>query len=152
MLSRKVRPKCIVYGEVGKYPVVHRVHLRMISFWINLSEGKQTKLSSIMYKLIYKLHLDGSYDSPWLMSIKSILCNSGNRRYWLDQEILSPKYSRFRPRSEKTIHSSWQFWIHCRWRKKGSCLGQIVVFLLTKTPTTQTNPEVNSNVLIHKPE
>ena len=87
----KNTPNCIVYGEVGKYPVIHRVYVRMISFWIKISEGKSTKLSSIMYKLIYKLHLDSSYDSPWLISIKNILYNSGNSRYWLDQEMLSPK-------------------------------------------------------------
>ena len=80
-----------MYGEVGKYPVIHRVHVRMISFWIKISEGKSTKLSSIIYRLIYKLHLDSSYDSPWLISIKDILYNSGNSRYWLDQEMLSPK-------------------------------------------------------------
>ena len=87
----KNTPNCIVYGEAGKYPVIHRVHMRMISFWIKISEGKPTKLSSIIYRLIYKLHMDGSYDSPWLMCIKSILCNSGNRHFWFDQELLTPK-------------------------------------------------------------
>ena len=87
----KNTPNCIVYGEVGKYPVVHRVHMRMISFWIKISEGKPTKLSSIIYRLIYKLHLDGSYDSPWLTSVKNILYKSGNSRYWIDQDMLSPK-------------------------------------------------------------
>ena len=66
----KSTPNCIVYGEVGKYPVAHRVFSRMISFWARISEGKLTKLSSIMYRLIYTLHLNGSYNSPWLMCIK----------------------------------------------------------------------------------
>ena len=87
----KNTPNPIVYGEVGKYPVVHRIHLRMISFWIKVSEGKPTKLSSIIYKLIFKLHVDGSYDSPWLMCIRNILCDSGNRHFWFDQEVLAPK-------------------------------------------------------------
>ena len=84
-------PNCMVYGEVGKYPIIHSVNKRMISFWANISEGKSSKLSSIMYKIIYKLHLDGSYHSPWLMHIKKILCNTGHPNFWIDQEILAPK-------------------------------------------------------------
>ena len=87
----KSTPNCIVYGEVGKYPVVHRVYARMISFWTKISEGNSTKLSSIVYRLIYKLHMDGSYDSPWLMCIKRVLCNSGNPNFWFNQEFLTPK-------------------------------------------------------------
>ena len=44
-----------------------------------------------MYKIIYKLHLNGNYDSPWLMCIKRLLCHSWNPDFWNDQDILSPK-------------------------------------------------------------
>ena len=87
----KITPNCIVYGEVGKYPIIHRVYRRMISFWAKISEGKSSKLSSIMYKIIYKLHLCGEYDSPWLIAIKNIICNSGSSHFWYDQELFSPK-------------------------------------------------------------
>ena len=87
----KSTANCIIYGEVGKYPLAYRVFKRMISFWIKISEGKSSKLSSIMYKLIFKLHINNSYHSPWLMCIKKILCNSGNPYFWYEQELLSPK-------------------------------------------------------------
>ena len=87
----KSTPNCAIYGELGKYPVAHRIKKRMVSFWAKVSEGKQTKLSSIMYRLIYKLHLEGSYHSPWLMSIKSILCNTGNPHFWYNQDFFIPK-------------------------------------------------------------
>ena len=87
----KSAPNCFVYGEVGKYPIVHRIHARMLNFWIKISEGKTTKLSTLMYKIIYKLHLAGSYNSPWLICIKNILCNSGNPYFWYDQDLLAPK-------------------------------------------------------------
>ena len=44
-----------------------------------------------MYKLIYALHLNGTYDSPWLMKIKAIVCNSGNPFLWYNQQICVPK-------------------------------------------------------------
>ena len=87
----KSTPNCIVYGEVGKFPIVHTVYARMIAFWVKVSEGKQSKLSSLMYKIIYKLHLNGNYNSPWLLCIKQILCNSGNPFFWYQQEQLTPK-------------------------------------------------------------
>ena len=54
----KTTANCIIYGEVGKFPLCNLVYQRMISFWICVSEGKSTKLSSIMYNLVYKLHLN----------------------------------------------------------------------------------------------
>ena len=88
---KRSTPNCIVYGEVGRKPLRNQIYNRMISFWIKISEGKATKLSTIMYNLIYKMHLNGSYHSPWLMSIKKILCDSGNPSFWYNQEILIPK-------------------------------------------------------------
>ena len=82
----KSTPNCIVYGETGTLPIENIIHNRMISFWIKVSEGKTSKLSTSFYRLIYKLHLNNTYHSPWLMKIKSILCNSGNPVFWFDQE------------------------------------------------------------------
>ena len=87
----KSTPNCIVYGEVGKYPLALEIQKRMISFWVNISEGKTMKLSSIFYKLIYRLHVNGTYDSPWLLKIKSILCHSGNPYFWYNQQQFVPK-------------------------------------------------------------
>ena len=87
----KSTPNCIVYGEVGKYPVAHRVYSRMIAFWSKISEGKPTKLSSIMYKLIYTLHLNGSYNSPWLMFIKKYFLILEMRIFGMNKIVLSPK-------------------------------------------------------------
>ena len=84
-------PNCIVYAEVGKYPIIHQIYSRMISFWVKISEGKTSKLSTIMYNIIFKLHLEGSYNSPWLLFIKSIITNSGNPFFWDEQEHLAPK-------------------------------------------------------------
>jgi hypothetical protein len=81
----------MVYGEAGKYPIANLIHSRMISFWIKVSEGKASKLSSLIYRLIYNLHLQNIYDSPWLMKIKTLLCNSGNPSFWFSQDQYSPK-------------------------------------------------------------
>ena len=89
----KSTPNGMVYGEVGKFPVANLVHNRMISFWIKVSEGKASKLSSLIYRLVYNLHLNNMYDSPWLMKIKTLLCNSGNPSFWFNQDQYSSKQS-----------------------------------------------------------
>ena len=45
----------------------------------------------VLYRLIYRLHLNNTYHSPWLMKIKSLLCNSGNPDFWFNQEQFSKK-------------------------------------------------------------
>ena len=87
----KSTPNCIVYGETGTFPIENLIYNRMIAFWIRISEGKTSKLSTSFFKLIYKLHLNNTYHSPWLMKIKSILCNSGNPSFWLNQELFPSK-------------------------------------------------------------
>ena len=82
----KTTLNCMVYGEAGRYPLANPIYSRMIGFWIKISEGKATKVSTIIYNLIYRLHLNNIYHSPWLMKIKSLLCNSGNPTFWINQE------------------------------------------------------------------
>lgn len=89
----KSTPNCMVYGEVGKRPLNNIVTLKMLNFWIKVSEGKSSKLSSKIYNLIYNLHIHGVYDSPWLMCIKKIvLCYSNNNPdFWYQQQNYVPK-------------------------------------------------------------
>lgn len=46
-------PNFMVYGELGRYPLEIDIKVRMISYWCKLIQGKQSKLSTIAYKLLY---------------------------------------------------------------------------------------------------
>ena len=63
---------CMVYGEVGRQNVTAVIENRMINFWIHLIEGKQSKLSNIMFRLMKSLHDTGNFKSKWTLTIKSI--------------------------------------------------------------------------------
>jgi hypothetical protein len=43
----------MVYGELGRYPLKIDIKVRMISYWCKLIQGKQSKFSTIVYKLLY---------------------------------------------------------------------------------------------------
>ena len=53
ILSRGSTPNCMVYGELGRYPLEIDIKVRMISYWSKLIQGKQSKLSTIAYTLLY---------------------------------------------------------------------------------------------------
>jgi hypothetical protein len=46
-------PNFMLYGELGRYPVNITVKLKILSFWSKLIDGKQSKLSSLIYRLLY---------------------------------------------------------------------------------------------------
>ena len=119
-------PNCITYGEIGKYPLSLEIQKRMVSFWCNVSEGKQTKLSSIMYNLIYQLHLNGTYHSPWLMKIKSIICNSGNSYLWYNQQQHVPKKQSLNTIMQQLKDQYLQEWQNEIWRNRKCIFYRII--------------------------
>jgi hypothetical protein len=75
----------MMYGELGKSPLENTVDKRMIHFWIKMSEGKASKLTCIVYKLLYKLYSAGEHKSVWLDTVKHILDCSGVSDIWSNQ-------------------------------------------------------------------
>ncbi len=51
----------VVYGELGVYPIDIQIKCRTIGFWLRLINGKQTKLSYLMYKCMFELDTSGTH-------------------------------------------------------------------------------------------
>ena len=41
----KSTPNCMVYGETGTLPLQHKIEKRILSFWIKISEDKDSKIA-----------------------------------------------------------------------------------------------------------
>ena len=67
--------------------MAHFVKQRMLNYWANLVNGKQSKLSSIVYSLLKNLHDWGEYQSKWLSCIYDNLNGMGMGYLWHSQEI-----------------------------------------------------------------
>ena len=78
-------PSCQVYGEVGKLPLLHIINKHIISFWIKISEGKTLKYTTILYSLVYKLHISGNYYFKWVENVKDILDSCNFHGLWRGQ-------------------------------------------------------------------
>ena len=62
-------PNFMLYGELGRYPLNVIVKLTMLSFWSKLIDGKQSKLSSLIYRLLYlKTHENNNFS--WINFVK----------------------------------------------------------------------------------
>ena len=70
-------PSFMVYGELGRYPLGIDIKIRMVSYWETFIDGKQSKLSNILYKLCLALsNIEGKH-FIWLFSVKGILNECG---------------------------------------------------------------------------
>ena len=49
-------PNCMIYGELGRYPLDVDIKHRNILCWSKLITGKDIKLSIISYRLLYIYH------------------------------------------------------------------------------------------------
>jgi hypothetical protein len=81
---RSTTPNYMVYGELGRYPMDVMVKRKIVLFWNNLlCEGN--KLSSILYKLMFKLHDQNPSHFKWISYVKSIFDDTGLSFIWNDQ-------------------------------------------------------------------
>ena len=74
----------MVYGEMGRFPMDIVIKLRMVMFWNSLIDNSG-KLSSILYKLMLKIHESSQADFKWIKYIKSIFDEIGLSFIWNDQ-------------------------------------------------------------------
>jgi hypothetical protein len=82
-------PNFMVYGELGRYPLEIDIKVRMISYWCKLIQGKQSKVSTIAYKL---LNFQNCKISAWINHIHKILNDSGMSFIWTSQNCISEKW------------------------------------------------------------
>ena len=83
---------CMVYGEVGRQNVTAVIEKRMINFWIHIIDGKQSKLSNVIFRLMKSLHDTGDFKSKWILKIKSIIDGCGLTNMWHDHSIVNIKW------------------------------------------------------------
>lgn len=77
---RKSTPNCMVYGELGRFPLNIIICKRMISFWCRIV-NEPDKFSYIFYNLMFKMFQDGK-KVPWIEKIKSIFDSLGFSNIW----------------------------------------------------------------------
>ena len=84
---KKSTPNCILYGELGRFPVDIFIKSRMIGLWKRIICNKQDKISAMLYKLLYTMHERDFFHFKWICHIENIFNESGYSDYWLSQNV-----------------------------------------------------------------
>lgn len=84
---KKSTPNVILYGELGRYPAEVLIKPRVIGFWKRLVCGKQDKIPSVLYNLVFKMHSRNIYFSKWIDCVERTLNNCGYSEYWLNHHV-----------------------------------------------------------------
>ena len=77
-------PNSTVYGELGRFPLIINVKVRMIAFWAKMHFSLTLdKLATKTYNLAY------THNFPWVKYIKGIIDECGLSYLWTTQQIHS---------------------------------------------------------------
>ena len=88
---KKSTPNFMVYGELGVYPMSVHIKLRMVNYWSRIVNGKENKMSLILYKFMFLKYSQNDYRSEWLNFVKNILDKCGYGYIWLLQSNFNTK-------------------------------------------------------------
>ena len=74
----KSTPSCMVYGELGQFPLEVQAKCRMLNVWFKLVNiNYKFKFSNIIYKFLYGMYREGKYNSPFLSTVETVLHGTG---------------------------------------------------------------------------
>ena len=63
---RKSTKIYILQAELGRYPLNVNIKLRMLNYWASIINGKQNKISYLLYKIMLKDTNTGLYQHKWI--------------------------------------------------------------------------------------
>jgi hypothetical protein len=82
----------LVYGELGRFPLSVDIKQRMTSYWTKLISGKQIKLCSITYRLMFHLFSTQNVNFQWLTYVKGMFDECGLTYIWNSQNFLNERW------------------------------------------------------------
>ena len=73
-------------------PIELTIYRRMVCYWARLISGKQSKLSTLLYKIMLNDHLTNGTNYNWINTVKNTLDNLGMGGVWITQSFISVNY------------------------------------------------------------
>lgn len=84
---KQTTPSCIVYAELGRHPIIIDAKLRMINFLNRVLNGKESKISYILYQLFFIYFNNYGFEINWISFIKKIFDECGMSNIWYSQTV-----------------------------------------------------------------
>jgi len=80
---KKATPFFMLFGELGRLPIELIIYRRMVCYWARLLSGKNSKLSTLLYKVMLNDYIVNGTEYKWVITIKNILENLGMGNVWV---------------------------------------------------------------------
>ena len=80
-------PSAMIYGELGRYPLVIKFKLLILGYWYDLANCEANKLSKVCYQVLLTLYKEETMISPWIQYVRNILIECGLQYVWTNQAI-----------------------------------------------------------------
>ena len=81
---KKSTPHCMLYGDLGRFPLSILIKKRIIGFWYRLINNDYN-LSSLLYKIVVNDYYVNSNVYSWLNCVKDIFNECGLSYIWYNQ-------------------------------------------------------------------
>ena len=82
----------MLHAELGIKAVDIKIKTRMIGFWLNIVNSKESKLSKLLYKFLLCEYNGSIYQHKWIHCIKEILISVGRVDLLIHKEVIeNPK-------------------------------------------------------------
>ena len=82
---RSTTPSYMVYGETGRYPLIIYAKIKCLCYWSKVLSNGNSKLSGIMYQIMYNCQRNENVQFKCINDIKNILDDSGFSYLWNSQ-------------------------------------------------------------------
>jgi hypothetical protein len=113
----RATPNCMVYGETGQIKLSLLAEKRLLTFWSKLAFSENTtKLSTVLYNLMKKMHSEGEIDFKWGAEVRGLLDRYGFGGLWDHGQGVSSKWfsSAIGLRIKDVFEQNWrdEVWHH----------------------------------------
>ena len=124
----------MIYGELGVTPLYVEIQKRIVSFWCKLIDNyENNKLSSLIYNLVYEMHMQKRIKSQWIESIKAFFCSQGFAGIWYSQSYCNSKWL------VKAIHQKLNDVFIQKWSSALNMSSSSNIYKIYKTTFEQSN-------------
>ncbi|RUM93187.1 MAG: hypothetical protein DSZ28_08770, partial [Thiothrix sp.] len=100
-------PNCMIYGDLGRYPIIVNSTVRSIKYWLKLSSLSQDRLPKQAYGMLMNTKLPGELN--WASSVKNCLCKLGFAYVWENGGVQNKNVflSCLKQRIRDCYHQEW---------------------------------------------
>ena len=77
----------IMYGELGRIPLIVQRYIRTVKYWLKILNIKQTRLTKVLYNVQFNALTNNHTIVNWVSKVRNLLCSYGFGEAWYNQGV-----------------------------------------------------------------